>query len=88
MDELNSLQDINIDDLDKLEARLTDAEDRVAQARLSERMASLVDKRNQQNAFIKEHQHNIAMLAQEVHTVRKISEALPEGCFKRTRLEL
>lgn len=69
------------------EARLKDAEDRVAEARLSDRMESLVNIRNQQNTYIKEHQHTIGLLELEVFNVRQISEALPGGCFKRTRLE-
>lgn len=59
----------------------------MAEARLSERMEQLVVARNQQNTVIKDHQHNIGLLELEVHNVRQISEALPAGCFKRTRLE-
>lgn len=59
----------------------------MAEARLAERMESLVDIRNKQNSFIKDHQHTIGLLELEVFNVRQISEALPAGCFKRTRLE-
>lgn len=60
----------------------------MAEAHLSERMESLVDNRNQQNTFIKEHQHTIDQLEHEVDNIRQIALALPAGCFKRTRLEV
>lgn len=58
------------------------------EANLSNRMETLNDQRIHQNQFIKDHQNEIAQLVLDVANIRDISEALPEGCFKRTRLEL
>lgn len=58
------------------------------EANLSNRMETLNDQRIHQNQFINDHQHEIAQLVLDVANIRDISEALPEGCFKRTRLEL
>lgn len=64
------------------------AETRLQEANLSNRMETLNDQRIHQQQFIKDHQLEIKQLHLDVNNIRDISEALPEGCFKRTRLEL
>lgn len=63
------------------------AEEEVRRANLNSRLESLVDNKNNQNKYIKDYQVDIVTLEAEVNNIRMISEALPAGCFKRTRLE-
>lgn len=67
--------------------RLKDAEKEVTRADLSARVSNLVKVKNIQNQWIKNYQNEIVELESEVSNIRMIAEALPEGCFKRTRLE-
>ncbi|GAB0100956.1 Laminin subunit gamma-1 [Sergentomyia squamirostris] len=87
MDELNNLKDINVADLDALEKRLEDAENDLREANLSKRMETLMEYKNYHNQMIKEYQTQVNFLETEVTNIRAIAEALPAGCFKRTRLE-
>lgn len=70
-----------------LDKRLANAEDEVRRANLSERLDSLVELKNIQNTWIKNYMKEIVLLESEVGNIKQISEALPAGCFKRTRLE-
>lgn len=40
-----------------------------------------------QSRWIKKYQSEVAELEAEVVNIKAISSALPNGCFKRTRLE-
>lgn len=106
-DELASLRDINVHDLDALgnnlqpkvllwkllivfffiEKRLDDAENEVTRANLDERLASLDEMKNLQNQWKKNYQNEIDQLENEIQNIKLIAESLPEGCFKRARLE-
>lgn len=70
-----------------LDKRLAAAEDEVRRANLSERLDNLVELKNIQNSAIKSYMKEIVLLESEVGNVKQIAEALPRGCFKRTRLE-
>lgn len=63
------------------------AEEEVQRANLSDRLESLVDLKNNQNKWIRDYKTDIIALDTEVNNIKMISEALPAGCFKRTRLE-
>lgn len=67
--------------------RLTAAEEEVRRANLSERLDNLVEMKNIQNTWIKNYMKEIVLLESEVGNIKQIAEALPAGCFKRTRLE-
>ena len=69
------------------EKRLAAAEEDVRRANLSDRLANLVERKNLQNQWIKNYQNEIVQLDLEVNNIKLIAEALPEGCFKRQRLE-
>lgn len=109
-DELASLRDINVKDLDALgmfyknffswelyrlkkklshflEKRLADAENEVTRANLDERLASLDEMKNLQNQWKKNYQSEIEQLENEISNIKLIAESLPDGCFKRARLE-
>jgi coxsackievirus/adenovirus receptor len=66
--------------LNKTEAELD-------KAQLSDRIQALHDMKNHQNRWIKQYQMEIVTLEKEVANIKAISNALPSGCFKRTRLE-
>lgn len=69
------------------ERRLKDAENELEQANLSQRIDNLIEIRNTQNQSIKNYRDTIIELESEVNNIRLISEALPNECFKRPRLE-
>lgn len=69
------------------ESRLAAAEEEVRRANLNSRLESLVDIKNNQIKYIKDYEDDISTLEAEVNNIKMISEALPAGCFKRTRLE-
>lgn len=56
-------------------------------ANLADRIESLRGIRNHQTTDIKKYKSEIALLEEEVENIKRISRALPQGCFKRTRLE-
>jgi len=87
MAELASLRDINVNDLDVLEKRLTAAEEEVRRANLSERLENLAELKSLQSQWIRNYQSEIVQLESEVANIRLIADALPPGCFKRQRLE-
>lgn len=73
--------------LHSLEKRLADAENDVTRANLDERLASLDEMKNLQNKWKKNYQYEIDQLENEVRNIKLIADSLPEGCFKRARLE-
>lgn len=69
------------------EKRLSDAEDEVRRADLTSRVSNLVRVKNIQNQWIKNYENEIGQLEDEVDNIKTIAATLPEGCFKRSRLE-
>lgn len=70
-----------------LEKRLSAAEEEVRRAKLADRLDSLIEIKNLQNQWIKKYQSDIGQLEMEVGNIKAIADALPEGCFRRSRLE-
>lgn len=66
---------------------MDDAENEVTRANLDERLASLDEMKNLQNQWKKNYQNEIDQLENEIQNIKLIAESLPEGCFKRARLE-
>lgn len=69
------------------ENRLSIAEEELARANLSQRLDLLNEVKIVQNHLIKSYQSDLLLLEAEVSNIRAIAHSLPEGCFKRTRLE-
>lgn len=69
------------------EKRLADAENEVKRANLDDRLASLDEMKNLQNQWKKNYQYEIDQLENEISNIKLIAESLPDGCFKRARLE-
>lgn len=72
---------------DYIDKKLNNTEEELDKAKLTDRIESLRGIRNQQNGDIKKYKSEIALLEEEVENIKRISSALPQGCFKRTRLE-
>lgn len=66
---------------------MSDAENEVTRANLDGRLASLDEMKNLQNQWKKNYQYEIDQLENEVSNIKFIAESLPDGCFKRARLE-
>ncbi|EEC12698.1 laminin gamma-1 chain, putative, partial [Ixodes scapularis] len=73
--------------LDELERRLAEAERELERARLAERLAELQKAREQQVLWMRDYEDEINQLKKDVANVRLISEALPDKCYRRIRLE-
>ena len=71
----------------QIDKKLNNTEEELEKAKLTDRIESLRGIRNQQNTDIKKYKSEIALLEEEVENIKRISSALPQGCFKRTRLE-
>lgn len=69
------------------ELQLSIAESELQSANLEERLAALTELKNNQNSMIKTYQNEIGNLEAEVANIRLIADSLPDGCFKRVRLE-
>lgn len=85
--ELGNLPQIDDHELDILEKELREAEERVAEAKLDERLNELREKQKGQNDLIDFYKTQIDQLQKEVENVEQIANALPDGCFKRVELE-
>lgn len=86
--ELTNLQDINSADLDRLEQKLIEAENKLRDANLSGRIASTKDFKNLQQNTINDYRELVKQSKEEVENIKAIAEALPEECFKNVRLEI
>jgi laminin, gamma 1 len=69
------------------ENRLAAAEDELNRANLTERLENINERKILQNKQIKNYQKEISELEGEVANIKSIADSLPQGCFKRTRLE-
>lgn len=67
--------------------KLNATESELERAKLNERIDSLRGLRNHQNSDMKGYKTEISQLEKEVANVKQISSALPQGCYRRTRLE-
>ncbi|XP_064457402.1 laminin subunit gamma-1-like isoform X3 [Ornithodoros turicata] len=84
---LENVDDVDTGDLNRLEERLRQAERDMAQARLDDRVAELQNAREMQLGWMRDYEDEINKLKKDVANVKDISESLPEGCFRRIRLE-
>lgn len=87
IDELNGLPDIQAEDLEELERKLSIAEEKLKNARLDERMERLEKERIEQTTMIKNYQKTIERLQEDVNNVEAIMNALPNECYRRVHLE-
>lgn len=82
-----SVEDVDPSRLDQLERRLQEAEKEAEKARLNERAAELEKAREQQLAWMRDYEDEINKLKRDVANVKEISDSLPEGCYRRIKLE-
>ncbi|XP_054274289.1 laminin subunit gamma-1-like isoform X2 [Macrosteles quadrilineatus] len=87
MKELNDLSDIDDDILKRLERRLAEAENDFYAADLDSQIEALNEAKIQQTKLISSYKSELQQLQEEVANIEDIRNALPEGCWKRTRLE-
>ncbi|XP_046391414.1 laminin subunit gamma-1 isoform X2 [Ischnura elegans] len=85
--ELEGLPDLDEEELNVLEERLRAAEEEFAQANLEKRMETLRNNRIQQNQQLKDYEKEVARLRAEVLNIEDIKKSLPDGCWKRLKLE-
>ncbi|KAM7303910.1 laminin subunit gamma-1 isoform X2 [Ixodes scapularis] len=84
---LANVDEVDPGRLDELERRLAEAERELERARLAERLAELQKAREQQVLWMRDYEDEINQLKKDVANVRLISEALPDKCYRRIRLE-
>lgn len=87
IDELENLPDIDEKALDQLQLKYKQAENRVKEAKLDQKLADLQKQQDAHNAMMAEYEREIQRLQKDVDNIEQISKALPEGCFNRVELE-
>lgn len=70
-----------------IENRLIFVEGELTRANLTGRIDKFRELRNQQKKWIDKYEKELSELDEEVQNVRLISEALPDNCYTRNRLE-
>lgn len=88
MKELANLPTFSDEDLDRLEAQLKEAEQRVKDAKLYEILERLQNEQKKQKALVDSYNDQIEYLRKEVDNIEEIARALPDGCFRQVPLEL
>lgn len=73
--------------LQDLEQRLADAEKELKNSNLDLRIQDLQNLNQNQKGWIKDYQDEVNKLIRDVNNIAKIRESLPNGCFRRSRLE-
>ncbi|XP_050538498.1 laminin subunit gamma-1, partial [Daktulosphaira vitifoliae] len=86
--ELSNLEDIDSEMLNQLSSRLETAEQELANAKLDEKLQNINAARISQAQLIKNYENEIESLTNDVKNIDSIRKALPEGCWKRTHLEV
>ncbi|CAB3367583.1 Hypothetical predicted protein [Cloeon dipterum] len=85
--ELQDVTDIDEDQLNILEKKLAAAEKEFNDANLDQRMEELKMLKNQQTQWIKDYSEEVSRLRTEVDNIEEIRNSLPDGCWKRVKLE-
>jgi len=78
---------IDIGALAELEQKLEIAERDFLESDLDRRIEEMRQARIIQNQWVKDYEEALARLQSEVDNVEEIKEALPDGCWKRLKLE-
>lgn len=73
--------------LEDLERRLAKAEEELKSADLDNRMGELRNIREEQNRWMRDYDDEIEKLKRDVANIADIRSSLPDGCFRRLKLE-
>lgn len=103
LESLQQLDNIDNQQLDDIERSLQKAENEFSLSNLDKKIEELQEARKQQvrllgiivvmscpqfqNYWKKKYEEEVALLTSEVNNVESIKLSLPEGCFKRLKLE-
>lgn len=87
MNELENSPDIDEDALNRLEQQIREAEERLEESKLEQKLEELQKRHKSRNDLIQQYENDISYLEQEVQNIEEIVNALPDGCFKRVELE-
>lgn len=81
------MDDIDANLLEELERRLARAEQELKDADLENRMNTLKNIREEQNQWMRNYDDEIEKLKRDVANIADIRASLPDGCFRRLKLE-
>lgn len=81
------MDDMDENQLKNLEQRLLDANNDYKASNLDDRVDKLRKMDEDQKKWIHSYEEEVRKLAADVANIAKIREALPDGCFRRLRLE-
>ncbi|KAJ8934784.1 hypothetical protein NQ318_023162 [Aromia moschata] len=87
VDELQNAEDIDEDELERLEAEIKITEERIKEAKLEEKLSDLQKEHISQTNLISQYKIDISRLQKDVENIAQIVAALPDGCFRRVQLE-
>lgn len=82
-----TLEMIDTTVLDTLEANLARAEKELEDSDLDKRFNDLSEARNQQRKWVDRYTNDLIQLRRDVDNIEQIKDSLPDGCFKRPKLE-
>ncbi|XP_046913817.1 laminin subunit gamma-1 isoform X2 [Dermatophagoides farinae] len=85
--DLNSMEDMDENNLSDLEQRLRDAEREFRTADLDSRVMHLEKLNEEQKKSIHNYEDELEKLSADVANIAKIRQSLPDKCFRRNRLE-
>jgi laminin gamma 1 len=83
----DGLDEIDAPLLEDLERRLAKAEEELKSADLDNRMGELRNIREEQNRWMRDYDDEIEKLKRDVANIADIRSSLPDGCFRRLKLE-
>ncbi|XP_014670570.1 PREDICTED: laminin subunit gamma-1-like [Priapulus caudatus] len=87
LDTLNNLDSVDEVRLNELERDLEEAEKRLKDANLEERVQELRVANEQQSQWVKDYSADLEQLRRDVDNIEDIRDALPDGCFRTEVLE-
>ncbi|KAK6112254.1 Laminin-like protein lam-2 [Brugia pahangi] len=87
INQLNSLDGVNIEELDELEKQLDQAEELLNSADLDKQVSLLKEQKIEQDRTITQFRNEIDTLKDEVQNLEEIRDSLPNKCFNVINLE-
>ncbi|XP_023243676.1 laminin subunit gamma-1-like isoform X1 [Centruroides sculpturatus] len=85
--QLDNLDDVDGSLLNELERKLLRAEKEMRDSDLDAKTADLRDARKKQAGWMRDYESEIELLEKEVENIAAIRASLPDGCYRRVKLE-
>lgn len=84
---MESAPDLNEEEIDRFEIEIRQIEQQIRDAELEESLEKLRNKHKEQDELIDQYNKEIEKLERDVLNIEQITRSLPNGCFKKIKLE-